>query len=262
MSASWIRVTRADPCPICHKPDWCCVGTQFVNCMRIESSKRCINGGFLHSLGDQTKLRPLPPKADKAPTIDAAAIMRTFPSAPCFIERLATGLGVNMTALLALGCAWAAPHNAYAFPMKAATGETIGIRLRDMNGAKWAVKGSRAGLFYAEGESRTVLVLEGPTDTAAAMTIGLSAIGRPSCIGGEALVVQLLRRKKAARAVIVSDNDSPGYQGAERLQSTLPVPSVILVPPAKDLRASVKAGLTAQLIESLTSSLIWTQPTT
>lgn len=230
--------------------------------MRVESAKPCINGGFLHALGDQTKLRPLPPKADKMPAIDAAAIMRSFPPAPCFIERLATTLGVNMTALLALGCAWAAPHNAYAFPMKAANGKIVGIRLRDDRGGKWAVKGSRAGLFYAEGESRTVFVLEGPTDTAAAMTIGLPAIGRPSCIGGEGMVAQLLRRKKASRAVIVSDNDSPGYSGAEKLQGALPVPSVILIPLGKDLRASVKAGLTAELIESLTSSLIWTQPTT
>jgi DNA primase len=166
----------------------------------------------------------------------------------------------------ALGCAWAVGYNAWAFPMKDWLGNTIGIRLRDHTGHKWAVKGSRAGLFYGEdrtdGTHRTdrIYVCEGPTDTAAGLSIGLSVVGRPSCLGCEVETDRLVRRKKAMEAVIVSDNDGPGYRGALKLSLMLSVPCVVWVPPAKDLRDFAALGGTKELIESLTRSLLWIQP--
>lgn len=262
MSDNWTHVKRSAPCPICKKPDWCCVGTNFINCMRVESDKRCTNGGWLHFIGDPVKQRPLPPRTEKPVTIDASAIMRGFDADtwPDMLEQLAESIGVTMVSLDAIGAAWASGHNAWAFPMKNWQGQTIGIRLRDHTGHKWAVKGSRAGLFYAEGGDRTVYICEGPTDTAAALSLSLCAIGRPSCLGCEQETDRLVKRKKASRVVLISDNDTPGYKGAEKLQAILSVPSVIFVPPAKDLRSFVQLGGTAQLIDSLTASLIWNQP--
>lgn len=262
MSDNWTNATKSTPCPVCKKPDWCCTGATFINCMRVESDKPCTNGGWLHVIGDTTKLRPLPPKPERTPVIDAAKLMREFAQETWagMKEELAASLGVALDALEKLGCAWAEGHRAWAFPMKNSTGQTIGIRLRDHTGHKWAVKGSRAGLFYAEGGDRTVFICEGPTDTAAAMSLHLCAIGRPSCLGCEIETDRLLKRKKAGRAVLISDNDTPGYRGAEKLQAVLSVPSVILVPPCKDLREFIRLGGTAALIDSLTRSLIWHQP--
>ena len=176
------------------------------------------------------------------------------------VQELATRLGVTAASLYALGVGWASGHKAWAFPMRDWQGSVIGIRLRDDTGHKWAVTGSRSGLFYTEGEAKTCHICEGPTDSAAGLTIGLDVIGRPSCLGSESEVNRLLARKKARQAVIIADNDGPGYRGAVKLSESLNVPNVLWVPPCKDLREFVGLGGTKEMIDSLTKSLIWTQP--
>lgn len=58
-----------------------------------------------------------------------------------------------------------------------------------------------------------VVVVEGSSDTCAAMDLGFSAIGRPSAQGGIKELVQLLRGKEA---IIIGDNDAgAGVQGME-----------------------------------------------
>jgi hypothetical protein len=50
----------------------------------------------------------------------------------------------------------------------------IGIRLRNDLGRKWAVTGSRQGLFLpGPHPGQTVLIVEGPTDAAAAVDLGV-----------------------------------------------------------------------------------------
>lgn len=273
MNVKWSRVTKAHPCRVCKHPDWCTVSEIGSCCMRISEGGRPMkNGGYLHPIGVSAK--PLPPRAVSKPvTIDAPAIMGRFYSEtwPEMKEQLAASLGVTLESLEAIGCAWAVGHNAWAFPMKDWQGNTIGIRLRDASGHKWAVLGSRSGLFYAEGEVETAYITEGPTDTAAAISIGLDAVGRPSCMGSETELNRLLHRKKARKVVIISDNDedkskpdgssfNPGQDGASRLSQALELPNCIFVPPAKDIRAAVNLGMTRELVESMVKSIIWTVP--
>lgn len=260
----WLHCTRSNPCPICQKPDWCCIGQRFVNCMRIASEHPCKNGGWLHSTGSTMELRPLPRRPGRVAKIDAPSLMQGFDRETTvgMIEQLAFELGVSADSLEAIGAAWAFGHGAWAYPMRDWRGSIIGVRLRDHNGHKWAITGSHAGLFYGEDKAHTVYICEGPTDTAAAMTIGLCAIGRPSCRGCEEEVDKLIHRKGARVAVILADNDGPGYDGAQKLQTMLSVPSVIMVPPAKDIREFVHLGGTKKVIESLARSLVWTQPKT
>jgi hypothetical protein len=262
MTSPWTRVTKEHPCPICGKPDWCCVGAQYVNCMRQTNDHPAKNGGFLFPLGDTTKLRPLPAKPERPVVIDAGRIMDSLAGGtwPEMVEQFAASLGVTVRSLDLLGVAWSPGHRAWAVPMRDWRGNTIGIRLRLMDGTKRAVKGSHNGLFYAEGEARTIYFSEGESDTAAGLSIGLCCVGRPGCLGYEPECDRLLRRKGAQRAVILADNDDPGQRGAEKLQAALSVPSVVIFPPAKDLRASIQAGLTADVIESMISSMVWTQP--
>jgi hypothetical protein len=69
--------------------------------------------------------------------------------------------------------------------MRDASARITGVRLRRPDGSKWAVKGSSEGLFYAPGKiGQTVYVAEGASDVAAMMTLGLSAVGKPSAQGG------------------------------------------------------------------------------
>jgi 5S rRNA maturation endonuclease (ribonuclease M5) len=143
--------------------------------------------------------------------------------------------------------------------------KVIGIRLRNVEGRKWAVKGSRQGLFiptvYPFDFDGTLYIVEGPTDLAAALTLGLYALGRPACLGQEEMILQFIRAQKVRRLVIVTDNDEPGLRGAAKLQSVLPVLSCIHVPPAKDIREFLNLGGRWPMIEACIKDTVWTSPT-
>lgn len=253
----WARVTRQHPCPICKKHDWCTMCSKYVCCMRVESPKPSKNGGWLHAIETAAPVQ-LPPRAhDTRPTINATAIMRDLQAKTDDLDlmKFANRIGVNWQTLRAIGTAWAPRFNAWAFPMKDAYNNTVGIRLRNDVGEKWAVKGSRAGLFYDVPPVGEVWICEGPTDTAAALTLGARAIGRPSCRGSEDEILTLIRQ--CNRVLIVSDNDGPGWSGAEQLQAKIRALSLIWSPPTKDLRSFLTHGGSMSLLQSLINGLKW-----
>lgn len=227
--------------------------------MRVESAKPCGNGGWLHALDAKPqavpeKWKPLPPP------INAGSIIAKWQAAtsPQWITDHAKELGVSALALESLGIAWAAEHQAWAFPMKDSNGGTVGIRLRKVSGAKFAVKGSRQGLFIPAGKtSQTLYICEGPTDTAAALTLGLFAIGRPACLGCEDMVNTFAAFNGVRQIVIVADADAPGQRGAEKMSAALRIRNKIWTPAAKDIRAAVVGGLTAQMLKAVMNQISW-----
>lgn len=260
MSAKWIRVTRQFKCPVCNHPDWCTIGERWICCMRVQSVHPAKNGGWFHPIGENFKA-PIPVLRESEPRINATEIMREYKAdtSQSDVEALARRLGVTYDALSALGTGWSQQHQAWAFPMLDEYGNVIGIRLRNDSGKKWAVTGSRAGLFFVPGKlTGEAFVLEGPTDTAAALTIGIQAVGRPSCQGQEEMIAARLRN--ASRVIIIADNDEPGIKGAERLQEKIKVPSVIWCTPTKDLREFVRNGGTMDLVRTMIKPLRWTIP--
>lgn len=255
----WPRVSKRKPCEICERPDWCTVtpdGTAAC-CMRVESSKLLSNGGWLHRLNNgvyqdreyTTRL-----------TVPTQSIPRNFGqlaeqyeqrASDSRIETFAGELGVSAKSLRRLHIGW--DGDAWTFPMQNATGDVVGIRRRFSNGQKLSVRGGKEGLFIPDDLScdEQIFVCEGPTDTAAILTLGYHAVGRPSCRGGTAFVVQLVRGREI---VIVSDQDTPGQCGAETLAKKLQplCPSVqIIIPPIgiKDVRAWLQAGATRSDID-------------
>lgn len=245
------------------------VAQDAVICMRVQSGKEHVFAnhavGWYHWLKD-----PLPSfhveQRRERPEIRTRDILTdwsgklTGPS----LESLAKKLGVSYSSLRLLECTWAEPYKAWAFPMRGGDGEYNGIRLRAESGKKWAVTGSKEGVFYVFGfpNTSTLYVVEGPTDTAAAMTIGLDCVGRPSCYGGVEEIRIIVRNQKYSRVVIVSDSDDVGRRGALTLRDALPfVRRCILTLPCKDMRAFVQMEGTQKLLDSMVSSLIWIQPT-
>jgi hypothetical protein len=231
--------------------------------MRVQSNRPSKGeaGGWLHPL--DTDRVELPPKEPKKPTIDAAQIISDWAERTKaeWVQAFAKQLGVSYTALACLGCCWSPGHRAWAFPMKDGHERTVGIRLRSVDGKKWAVPGSHAGLFIPQTKcNNTGYICEGPTDTAAAVSLGVFAIGRPSCQGGVAHITTLFTRKQIVRAVIMCDNDKPGLIGASRLQGELKIPSCIMVPPTKDVREFLGMGGDQTLLNSLLAPLVWRQP--
>lgn len=107
----------------------------------------------------------------------------------------------------------------------------------------------------------TVLICEGPTDTAAAISMGYYAIGRPSCVGCLDHIAMLFRwAAPVRRAVIVSDLDDAGLRGAKSVQEHLPVPSTILVCPAKDVRSFYNNGGSREMLDAMIGQQVWRQP--
>ena len=257
----WTRVSKRAPCVCCGKSDWCCVSPDggAVCCMRIESDKPLHNGGFLHRLTEPLPRREAPAAVveRKREDLDALLTLWRARTLPGVLDAYAAALGVAPAALRALGAVWSASYGAWAFPMHDSDYRVIGIRLRANDGKKWAVTGSRNGLF-SDGCPReiadTMLLCEGPTDTAALLTLGYDVIGRPSCSAGNDLVAAILERDRK-HVVIMADADTPGVQGARKLSQDVMrhALSVKIVLPLryKDAREWLRAGATRAVVDAV-----------
>jgi hypothetical protein len=274
---NWVRVTAKAPCPVCRRPDWCGVSSdgRFAVCMRVPSDQPTRNGGYLHKLFIEVRDPPPPRKRfvpPPAPPRDFADMMEAWTrnTPQDALGTLAASLGVSVSALAEIGAARASRPAAWAFPMRDGYGRTVGVRLRGDNGDKWAVKGSKEGLFYPESvpPDHVAIVCEGPTDTAAVLTLGLWAVGRPSCMGAIDHVRRLCRRLCVTHLVVMADNDrpkprpgggwwQPGFDGARKLVAAVGLPFKLLAPPDKDVRAWVGSGATRADFEFLADSQTW-----
>lgn len=228
--------------------------------MRVDSPHPMKNGGHWHPLDAKPKFIPKAPPAE--PEINASALMNEFRSntTPQMLARLASTLGVSTDSLTRTGCAYAAPHGAWAWPMVDGGGKPVGIRLRADSGAKWSVRGGREGIFLPSGRDNTAWICEGPTDLAACLTLGLWGIGRPSCRGSVAHTQVTINRLHIQRAILVADNDRPGIDGATALAKELQIPCASMLLPAKDMRQFLAYGGSRILLASLENQLVWRNP--
>ena len=264
MNDRWYRVKKNRPCAICKRPDWCTYADGVACCMRVKSDKELRNGGWLHRTNNPVPyIAPVRKAIEDKPT-DAHATWQKWLERTDYkhLDRLGVSLGVDTDCLKAIGCTWST-FNAWAFPMRDASGNVIGIRLRNDTGDKWAVKGSKSGLFipgeYSYMEDRIAYLVEGPTDLAAAMTIGLRAFGRAACLGQENFILQYVAQQKISRIVIITDNDDPGIRGAEKLQSMLSIDSCLWIPPTKDIREFVNLGGNYHDVQAILKDLVWSK---
>ena len=258
--SEWVRVTQRRPCPICHHPDWCTVTAdgRIACCMRVDSGRPARNGGSIHRLdegeasGFYCSPKPVPRPFDAARLL---ACWRQKTDA-AQVDAHAVALGVAPAALRRLGIAWAEQPQAWAFPMRDENGSVVGIRLRAENGRKWAVRDSHSGLFIPDGLAGTgrLLICEGPTDTAAALTLGFDSIGRPSCEGNLGTVTGWLGARPYPEVAILADNDAPGLRGARKLAAVIRHPCRVAIPPCKDIREWVRLGATRADVEVVVAS--------
>ena len=259
--ADWKSVSRQKPCPMCGKPDWCRTADngRLITCNRSSTAagsyrllKLTPGGGAVFALDDglsgvrtyqprtiSTKAVPVKPQPTR-PVLWGDMAAGWQQAAGDQVQLLAGQLGVSVASLHQLGCGWdpAKPNrlrgSCWAFPARDGDGNVIGISLRfpeprrnkegDLVG-KAAVYGGKQGLFYDPAAwsrgSGPILLVEGATDTAAALTMGLAAVGRPSNRGGIDHLAQLLRDVPADRPIVVvgerdqkPDGNWPGRDGA------------------------------------------------
>ncbi len=226
-----VRVSRAHPCPICGKPDWCLVSADgaVAICPRTPEGalKDLGEAGYLHAVDPEREisLAHLPPVPDRTPRRDFEPMLRHHrEQAEPRLHDLARKLGVSVDALRSLKVGFNEYRGQYLFPERDGQGDIIGILTRDSAGQKRRLRGSKNGLAYADAWDKgegPVLLVEGPSDTAALLTLGCNAIGRPSNRGGAPLLAELLREFPDDRDIIVLGDDDqkpdglwPGKDGA------------------------------------------------
>lgn len=258
------RCSKRKPCPICGRPDWCLIARDGMTaiCPRTVSDRFVGDeAGYLHVIGDA----PLPKSLqhhDKPKVIDFThweqlhrQCVRDLPASAL---NLADQLGIDIVWLQAVGLGWHEKQQCWTFPMYDGKARITGLRTRDKSGNKKAVFGSTSGVFFERRLSeppRELLIVEGPTDVAAAYQIGMRAIGRPSCLGGTGQLLPLLANY-TGDVVIIADNDSAGQNGAVKLAKKLAPTNVVKVItlPAKDLRKWVNDGGSADAIRAIAGS--------
>jgi hypothetical protein len=276
ISSDLQRVSAKKPCPICKKMDWCGFSADGVwaVCMRVQSDKPTRNGGFLHRLKDAPPppMRRVAPPPPRPKLLDMGAYHAALRKrwTPEQLGEWGEVLGVWEFALDALQPAWDPAAGAVAFPMRDGEGKITGIRLRAADGRKWAVRGGTDGLFYDPGMGpvQDLVVCEGPTDTAAALSLQLPAVGRPSCLGAVEELKALCFRLRVRSLTIVADHDEPhqredgsiwfpGMEGAVKLIGQMKRMARIVQPPAKDLRQWFREGATREQFDLLARNASW-----
>jgi len=258
---SFRRIGRDRPCPVCGKPDWCLISNDggAAICSRIKS-ERIVGekgAGWLHCLRDDgwasSDWRSLPrkPAEVRSPIrTDFGNLSEKYVNQlrPESRGWLANELGVNVDSLAALCIGFFDDHEAFSFPMREPNGVVCGIRLRRYDGSKFAVRGSRDGLFFVPKtlNRKYLVVCEGPSDTAALLSMNYdSVVGRPSCRGASDKVVTVCRWTQPSLVILIPDADKQGRQGAELLASLLrfvvPRIEIVMLPEGcKDIRETLQ----------------------
>jgi len=284
MIPGYLPCTKARRCPICGRGDWCLIANDRVTaiCPRTPqgAARQAGDAGFVHVIDQHaydanavakrhTPPPPTPVVLDWEPTV--AKYERNLSADQ--LHSLAVKLRVRAMSLAGLRIGYSHQYDAFTFPMYDHANKIIGIRVRNIRGDKWSATGSRNGLFVPTFDWSTieeVWVVEGPTDTAAMLSMDFYAIGRPACNVAVPMTCQFLRGK---RVVIVSNYDEakcrpdgsvffPGQEGtatlADALIGTAKEVRVIYPRKGKDVRQWKQQGATREEVMFVRdSSVLW-----
>lgn len=184
--------------------------------MRVESNKPVKGGGWFHPTDSALPTAPFVPTKKPPKPTDKELHAKWAPMARNAWKNhgdardvLAGILGVARWSLDELCIGWL-PGSCWTIPEKNGYGLIVGISTRYRDGEKKCLPGSRRGLTYSESwESNPgpVLVVEGMSDVAAGITLGLATIGRPSNIGGVKYLTRLLGHHPTRKVVVIGERD-------------------------------------------------------
>lgn len=271
--STWVRVSRAEPCPICNRPDYCTRTTDgtAVKCMRVQSEipDKGKLGGWIHKMADPLPPQPPAKKIEKKPdwTVECRKMFEHEKAHDKRCE-VADLLKVSVQSLEALrvGVGWDEWNNREysSWPSRDNEGRCIGFVRRYSDGTKRTNQGGTTGIFYTPNwytHPGPVFIVEGGSDVASCESNNLNAIGRASNTYGAHWIKKMLRQCCPNRLVIVvGERDEmpsrrgtvssctvncrgcafcwPGYYGMNKVAEELGRMAIgVLVPPgSKDMR--------------------------
>lgn len=280
--ADFQRVSKQYPCPVCGKPDWCLISRDDAAspsraiCKRVESARPWGSAGYLHELRPQARERDRPRGRwsielnRSGPSVFDTIVQDAIRSIHhTNVLGLAARLSVTPESLVRLSIGWIDRHRlaelgtknptgVWSFPMHDHVGRVCGVRLRSASSFKFAIPGSKNGLFipmWQAGPPDRLLIAEGESDTAAMLDLGFCTIGKPGAGNADELTVRYVRNIRPRSIVVVADNDAIGRSRAQSLGrhlSTVHANVRVIFPPdgVKDAREWKKRGANAASIES------------
>lgn len=271
----WVRVTRAEPCPVCERPDWCArtADGTVVMCMRVESEFPVEKGGWIHRFTEPLPPVPAPKEVEKK--ADWTAECRRMYEHWLAVKKrrqVAKHLHVSIEALdrLRVGIGWDGWNGREfsSWPSRDHNGRCIGYIRRYKDGEKRTNRGGSTGVFYTHewfGYPGPIYVVEGGSDVAACETLGISAIGRASNVHGGDLIRRLIRQHAPSKdIVVVGERDAkpekrgtvascplecqgcafcwPGLFGMQKVAAEIGGVGVMIPEPYKDMRDLLTKG--------------------
>jgi hypothetical protein len=228
-------------------------------CPRTESSRRWGGAGCYWPLRpNQLALRA--PRAISLATLPEDHKAEAERLARCgrpHLQRIGEGLGVTEDSLRRLLVGWDEREICSTWPEWDGWGRVVGLLRRYPRGRKWVRPGDRCGIFVPTDlpdslAGEALVVTEGGSDCAAALSMGLWAIGRHASLSGGTETKRVLLWTKPAQVIVISDNDASGTgrTGAELIARQIRGVArevAIVAPPQqfKDLREWYRAGARA-----------------
>lgn len=225
--STWIRVTRAEPCPVCGRPDYCTRTTDgsAVKCMRVESEKLAPGklGGWIHPMSEPLPPHPPPKPVEKKPDwTEECRKMYEHDKAHDKRCDVAEQLKVSVESLEALrvGIGWDEWNGREfsSWPSRDNDGRCVGYVRRYSDGTKRTNQGGSTGVFYVPTwytHPGPVFVVEGGSDVAACESHNLNAIGRASNVYGGHWIKKMIRQCCPEKLVVVvgERDEQPGKRG-------------------------------------------------
>lgn len=203
----WHRVNKRQPCEICERDSWCSRSDDnaVAWCCRVKSNRpvKTKNGagdGWLHALTEKPKQpsprrhRPRFENLESKPLGLGKLSREMFDNGRRYLKHLAGALGVTVASLTTIGVGLS-NDGFWAFPERDENDKVCGIQYRDENGRKWQHTGGHRGLTIPANFTRAagrIYIPEGASDTAALLSCGLRALGRPNNSGGAAQIAEFL----------------------------------------------------------------------
>ena len=182
--------------------------------------------GYIHRLADEpVAYRPVEREPRRKPPTDAERHAMLEPLCLAWHagvgskrDELAALLGVSGASLDAIGVGWNAQERCWTFPERNHKGMIVGVKRRFRDGKKLSVTGGSTGLTFSADwyeADGPVFVVEGGSDVAAGLSLGLCVVGRPSNTGGIDYLEKLFRSVPERLVIIVGERD-------EKDRATLP----------------------------------------
>jgi len=245
MAGGWTRVTQGQPCPLCGAKKYCSTAENgdVVCCMNTEhpppgwhrqkSKKKPARGG-IYRVGNEPKYGG--PSWDDLHTEFRKALDASK------LGELAHCLGLPIAAIKPFQpgwCEWYGKkhYKCFTVPLRKANGDICGIHCRAPNGEKWLIPKDhrKKSSDYANGlyipvdhdwrkMRGPIFAVEGFSDSAACLSVGIPAIGRTNDTGGLTQLIPLLRDREI---IVIGEFDmtqkgeTPGKDGAKKITGGL-----------------------------------------